>query len=65
MICPIRKKKDRSAEEPNEFELNSIRNDPVKLATIRKEPPGTPGSTHLLVAASCVIWYTWSTAVID
>jgi hypothetical protein len=36
MLCPIRKKKDRSAEEPNEFELNSIRNDPDKLATIRK-----------------------------
>jgi hypothetical protein len=36
MVCPIRKKNDRSAEEPNEFELNSIRNDPVKLATIRK-----------------------------
>jgi hypothetical protein len=25
MLCPIRKKKDRSPEEPNEFELNSIR----------------------------------------
>jgi hypothetical protein len=36
MVCPIRKKKDRSAEEPKEFELNSIRNDPVKLATFRK-----------------------------
>ncbi|MEQ1830936.1 MAG: hypothetical protein ABL921_33630 [Pirellula sp.] len=36
MLCPKRKKKDRSPEEPNEFELNSIRNDPDKLATIRK-----------------------------
>ena len=36
MLCPKRKKKDRSPEEPNEFELNSIRNDPNKLATIRK-----------------------------
>ncbi len=36
MLCPNRKKKDRSPEEPNEFELNSIRNDPEKLATIRK-----------------------------
>ena len=36
MLCPVRKRKDRSAEEPNEFELNSIRNDPDKLATIRK-----------------------------
>ena len=36
MLCPKRKRKDRSPEEPNEFELNSIRNDPDKLATIRK-----------------------------
>ncbi len=36
MLCPKRKKKDRSPEEPNEFELNSIRNDSDKLATIRK-----------------------------
>jgi hypothetical protein len=35
MLCPNRKKKDRSPEEPNEFELNSIRNDPDKLAMIR------------------------------
>ena len=35
MLCPIRKKKDRSPEEPNEFELNSIRNDPARLTTIR------------------------------
>ena len=36
MLCPKRKKEDRSPEEPNAFELNSIRNDPDKLATIRK-----------------------------
>ena len=35
MLCPIRKKLDRSPEEPNEYELNSIRNDPDRLATIR------------------------------
>ena len=35
MLCPKRKKQDRSPEEPNEFELNSIRNDPDMLATIR------------------------------
>jgi len=27
MLCPKRKNEDRSAKEPNEFELNSIRND--------------------------------------
>ena len=31
MLCPVRKGRDGSAEEPNEFELNSIRNDPDKL----------------------------------
>ena len=36
ILCPKRKKNNRSAEEPNEFELNSIRNDATKLATIRK-----------------------------
>ena len=36
MLCPIRKKEDRSAEEPNEFELNSNRIDPDKLTMIRK-----------------------------
>ena len=36
MLCPKRKKPDKSPEEPNEFELNSIRNEPDKLATIRK-----------------------------
>ena len=35
MLCPKRKKPDKSPEEPNEFELNAIRNDPEKLATIR------------------------------
>ena len=35
MLCPIRRNDDHSPEEPNEFELNSIRNDPDKLATIR------------------------------
>ena len=35
MLCPKRKKPDKSPEAPNEFELNSIRNDPDKLATIR------------------------------
>ena len=35
MLCPKRKRPDKSSEEPNEFELNSIRNDPEKLATIR------------------------------
>jgi len=32
---PKRKKPDKSPETPNEFELNSIRNDPDKLVTIR------------------------------
>ncbi len=35
MLCPKRKKNNRSPEEPNDFELNSIRNDPERLATIR------------------------------
>ena len=35
MLCPVRKGRDGSAEEPNEFELNSIRNDPDKLKSIR------------------------------
>jgi hypothetical protein len=35
-LCPKRRKPDRSPEVPNEFELNSIRNDAAKLATIRK-----------------------------
>ena len=35
MLCPRRKNEDRSAKEPNEFELNSIRNDPETVANIR------------------------------
>jgi len=35
ILCSKRKNEDRSAKEPNEFELNSIRNDPEKVATIR------------------------------
>ena len=35
MLCPVRRSKDRSPEEPNEAELNSIRNDPQKLELIR------------------------------
>ena len=36
MLCPIRKDKNGAALEPNEFELNSIRNDPDNLAEVRK-----------------------------
>ncbi|MEZ6136733.1 MAG: hypothetical protein R3C53_17695 [Pirellulaceae bacterium] len=35
LLCPKRKHKDGTAKEPNEFELNSIRNDPDKLKEIR------------------------------
>ena len=35
MICPVRKNSAGDPVEPNEFELNSIRNDPRKLETIR------------------------------
>ena len=35
LICPQRKHADGSPMEPNEPELNSIRNDPVRLAEIR------------------------------
>ena len=35
MLCPVRRNDDHSPEEPNEFELNSIRNDPDKLDSIR------------------------------
>jgi len=35
ILCPKRKNKDRIAEEPNEFELNSIRNNPLRLKEIR------------------------------
>jgi hypothetical protein len=35
MLCPVRKDPDGVADEPNEAELNFIRNDPHTLATIR------------------------------
>ena len=35
MLCPVGKTAERLPEEPNEPELNSIRNDPQKLAAIR------------------------------
>ena len=35
MLCPVRRNDDHSREEPNELELNSIRNDPDKLDSIR------------------------------
>jgi hypothetical protein len=35
MICPVRRDADRRPEEPNEFELNAIRNNPAKLKAIR------------------------------
>ena len=35
MLCPVRKDGNGMAEEPNEFELNSIRNDAERLAEIR------------------------------
>ncbi len=35
LLCPLRKDDQGQAVEPNEFELNSIRNDPARLATIR------------------------------
>ena len=34
-LCPQRKRADGSAEEPNEFELNAIRNDPDRVREIR------------------------------
>jgi len=34
-LCPIRKRSDGTAEEPNEFELNSIRNNPIRIKEIR------------------------------
>ena len=36
MLCPLRKTAERTAEQPNEFELNMIRNNPEKLAMIRE-----------------------------
>lgn len=35
MLCPKRRDANRHPEEPNEFELNSIRNDPARLKEIR------------------------------
>jgi len=35
LLCPVRKSKDGQPEVPNEFELNSIRHDPERLAKIR------------------------------
>jgi len=35
MLCPVRKDGNGRALEPNEFELNRIRNNPVRLAAIR------------------------------
>jgi hypothetical protein len=35
LICPVRKNLAGEPEEPNEFELNSIRNDPRKLEILR------------------------------
>jgi len=34
LLCPIRKDADGQAEEPNELELNTIRNDRQRLETI-------------------------------
>ena len=35
LLCPFRKQSDAAPEEPNEAELNSIRNNPDRLAEIR------------------------------
>ena len=35
LLCPVRKNADGVPEEPNEMELNSVRNDPQRLAMIR------------------------------
>ena len=35
MLCPKRKDQSGRAEVPNEYELNMIRNDPVRLKEIR------------------------------
>ncbi len=35
-LCPIRKRLDGTAEEPNEFELNMICNNPIRVKEIRK-----------------------------
>ncbi len=36
MLCPVRKDADHQPEEPNAMEINSIKNDPDKLAKIRQ-----------------------------
>ncbi len=36
MLCPVRKNANRQAEEPNEFELNMIRNNKPFLTSIRR-----------------------------
>ncbi|MCY2977436.1 MAG: hypothetical protein NTU79_02060 [Planctomycetota bacterium] len=35
MLCPKRRDAQKMPQEPNEFELNTIRNDPVRLKEIR------------------------------
>ena len=35
MLCPERRDQKRRPLEPSEFEINSIRNDKQKLATVR------------------------------
>ena len=35
MLCPLRRDSQQRPEEPSEFELNSIRSNPEKVATIR------------------------------
>ena len=35
LLCPLRKQDDGSPSEPNEFELNTIRNDAARLSLIR------------------------------
>ena len=36
MLCPIRRNKDHQPEEPNDKELNTLRNNAVKLAKVRQ-----------------------------
>lgn len=35
MLCPVRRKRDQHPEDPSEFELNSLRNDPARIGEIR------------------------------
>ena len=53
--CPVRKKNDGSAEEPNEFELNFIRNDPDKLISIRMRLSDISWWMRLLLACSAYV----------